>query len=390
MDQEFINENRVYWRFVPGGEGKIDTSRLLHAPDAALIDTWRRNKEARYRGEWEARHFIEHFADRFAGKRILSFGSGLAYSEIDFLDRGAHVTFADIVDTNIKCIERLYRLLGHSQTSFVVMDDSSRHEFGGPYDHVFAYGSLMYMPEEDQARTLANFRRALAPGGSVFLMLYTPEFVRWTGTGFDHRAFARAADESVGDLHAPWADWHDDEKIGRLAPDFSIAHAQTYNQGRFVWYEIVPKPANGPARPFLDLIAAEERGRVIRRDVSLAAFSAADADVRLNDGLHVVTSSNQYHYAVTFPPFEPPTGDLVLAADIEIEAGGASVGLLDVAEQRFVMSKLCTKSGMHYAALPPLPGQVQLIVSNFQPQGAGVSRFTINALRLLSDSAPAP
>src|SRR5207247_1726292 len=122
---------------------------------------------------------------------------------------------------------------------FMVMDDSARTSFGGPYDVVFAYGSLMHMPEARQATVLARMFDALRPGGMIWLMLYTPRFVESLGVSFDQQVFGRASDPSVGGVDNPWSDWHDDEKLLRLAgPDACILNCEQFNEGRYVWYAL--------------------------------------------------------------------------------------------------------------------------------------------------------
>jgi SAM-dependent methyltransferase len=388
MHNDFIAEAKTYWRFVPGGEGKIDTLALLDRSNDDFLDVWRRNKTSRRQTYWEESHFIAHFARMAEGKKVLSFGCGLAYSETEFLDRGAFVTFADIVSTNIDCVRRLCRLLGYDRTSFMLMDDSSKHPLGGPYDYIFAYGSLMCMPEEDQARTLRNFAKALAPGGMVLLMLYTPEFVKSSQSSFDNRIFARAADESVGSLHCPWSDWHDDEKIQRLAPDFTIIHSQLWNEDRYVWYCLTKKDGSSApaATPFIDLARAEEAGKVELSRTPLQQFEVCDASAALSDdgSLRVTTFPNNFHYAVAFPQMGPISEPATLVIEIDVVTGGASVGLLDVATDHFVMSKAITQKGrrQYYVDLDSIPTG-RLIVSNFRPQHESASEFVIHALRLL-------
>jgi SAM-dependent methyltransferase len=361
MTDTYLERARAYWRFAPGGEGKIDTRDLLSSSEPMFLETWARNREARRCSYWEEPHFLRLFSDELAGKRVFSFGCGLAYAETEFLEHDAHVTFADIVPSNVECVRRLCRLRGYDQAAFLVLTDSAETSFGGPYDAIFAYGSLMHMPAERQVKVVQGFDRSLTPGGPILLMLYTPHFVEATGSALDQTAFARASDPSVNGLDNPWSDWHDDEKLLKIAPAFHIARKQEWNEGQFVWYDL--RRESGDARPFLDLEAAEEAGRSVYLNISAHAATRADAVLRkVGDGLHVVTGVSQYHYAATFPAISARGLEgATLAVDLTIRSGGASIGLLDPTTDTFLASKGFTWPGrhMHYIGIPRLPGTVQ-------------------------------
>lgn len=88
---------------------------------------------------------------------------------------------ADIVASNLKTIERVCSLEGLSGAEFLYMEDSSETDFGGPYDHIFVRGSLMTMPFALQQKAMANFKKALKPGGQIILNLY--QYLRHLGRG---------------------------------------------------------------------------------------------------------------------------------------------------------------------------------------------------------------
>src|SRR5205085_48868 len=126
---------------------------------------------------WEDQHYVRHFANLFSGKRILSFGSGMGYNELIFMRSGVDVTCADIVESNLKVIERVTKIESLTKNRFLFMQNSAETTFPGPFDHVYVRGSLMTMPADLQAKALANFKKALKPGGLIILNLYTKKFV---------------------------------------------------------------------------------------------------------------------------------------------------------------------------------------------------------------------
>jgi SAM-dependent methyltransferase len=382
-EDDYVSLAKSYWKYVPSGEGKIDTGTLDNLSNHDFLAVWERSKRIRRQNLWEEEHFIAHFAELFAGRKILSFGCGLAYSETEFLDRDSEVTFADIVDSNVNAVRRLCSLREYKKVNFRVLSGDPSENLGGPYDAVFAYGSLMHMPEENQSKVLSQFAKALTQNGYLILMLYTPEFVRSTGSVFDQREFARRSDPSVGTIDNPWSDWHDDAKLERLASDFLVVQKQAFHEDRFIWYGLKKKPT---ASPFVDLAGLQEIGKCVEQEVDLAAYTEVDAQASFakGEGLAVVTGHNVYHYAVKFPELNGLQGG-ALAIEVDISAGGASFGILDVVKDCFVATKSISLTGRrtYYLGLHDLPERLQVVVSNFQPDRPGISRFRILSLRFL-------
>ena len=397
----YLDRARSYWRYSPGGTGKVDSVSLAEKPDAEFLSIWRHEKRVRRITVWEEEYFLRFFSEQARGRDVLSFGCGLGYSELDLLDAGARVTFADIVPSCVACAERICRLTGHSGDSrFLAMDDSADTDFGGPYDIVFAYGSLMHMPEARQQRVLQQMCRALRPGGRIWLMLYTPEFVKSTGSTFDQTAFARHSDPSVDGLDNPWSDWHDDEKLQRIAgPELRITRRETFNENRYVWYQLerTADSAAGDILPLIDLAGREAaqiddelaRGQAVI-DFDLASAKADDASVSAggNGEILVETGENQFHYALVFPKTTTPSAQPNrLIFDAQLDAGGFAIGLLDVAADRFFYNTTFARVGRVRSSrdLSALewPPVFQVVISNFRPTAPARSTFRLRRLTLL-------
>jgi len=295
IDNNFLKLAKAYWKYAPSGEGKIDTSQLEKLSNEEFLRLWERSKRIRRENLWEEAFFISHFAKLFAGLKVLSFGCGLAYSETEFLKNGTEVTFADIVDTNIHAVKRLCNLKNYNNASFKILSGNPNEDLGGPYDVVFAYGSLMHMPEDSQAKVLKQFFKSLNAEGQLVLMLYTPEFVKSTGSSFDQKEFARRSDPSVGDVVNPWSDWHDDQKLERLAAEFLITQKQLFHEDRFVWYSLAKKKL---PTPYIDLVQLQENKKVTIYTVNLSDYILSDGHAHFieGQGLQITTGDNQYHY----------------------------------------------------------------------------------------------
>ena len=409
---DYLARAKQYWRHAPSGGGKIDTASLIQYSDQDFLSTWDEAKRGRRLAYWEESEFMPYFASRVRDRDVFSFGSGLGYSELDLLEAGAHVTFADIVPSSIACVERLCALRGHTDRSrFLLMEDSASISFGGPYDFVFAYGSLMHMPEERQAIVLASMFDALRSGGVIWLMLYTPRFVESVGVPFSQEAFGRASDPSVGDLDNPWSDWHDDEKLLRLAgPDACILNREEFNEGRYVWYALGRRAEHHPTAGelFVDLPAIEvtraledtKHGRIVAEiPLEKGIEWEATTTYERGAGLLVTTTVNNFHYAVEFPEVvlegasEAPNR---LIFDAIVQRGGFSVGLLDTEANRFFYKSTVWRDGIVRRSrdLRTLqwPDRFRVVISNYQPGTADSSEWQLGRIAIyrvpVDDVAP--
>lgn len=386
---------RNYWKFAPSAKGKVNTADLCVQDESEFYKNWRDLAERRFDHYWEDQHYVRHYSELFAGKRVLSFGSGMGFNEVYFMRAGAAVTCADIVPSNLKVIERVCKIEGLKNGSFLFMPNSAETNFPGPFDHIYVRGSLMTMPADLQMKALANFKNALNPGGLIILNLYTKKFVNDTCGVDDPVLFARASDPSVGEVHCPWSDWHDDAKLLKLAgDDMFIPYCQYWNQGWYVWYALARKhdfPGDQATKPFLRL---DELGRGSAEVVT--AFTAAqltpvEATAKANPagGLQVHTRKNQFHYALTTK--ELKRADLSkqpnrLHLDVDLQEGAIGISILDAAADKMVMSRALGWDGRHphYFSLRhvTLPERFKIIVSNNCVKGAAISKFILHGLSL--------
>ena len=386
-----IEEARKYWQFAPSGRGKVNTLELLGREDGEFYATWLDHYNARLVHYWEERRVMPYFAAMFNGKDVLSFGSGIGLNEMQFVRAGARLVCADIVDSNLRVIERVAAIEGTPLAGTLLMEDSARQHFGGPYDVIYAYGSLMTMPIEKQRQVMSNFKRSLKPDGCIILMLYTWKFVVDT-CGFDSpKQFALCSDPSVNGLNNPWSDWHDDEKLIDVAGrEFAIAKRQLWNQGWYVWY-MLEWAANhiGSPTEFISLSRSDAIGKAVYK-AELDAFEPLSATIkpgRAGD-LYIETGVNNYLYAAWSPAIrEPVSGDLEIYVDYEIHKGAFSVGILDVSRNQFVASRALQSEGRQFCLVAlgrgTLPSAFRLVLSNFKDGAAASSSFTIHEIAIV-------
>ena len=384
----------AYWRFAPSGAGKHDTAALVAGSPADLVAAWDAGFLARFRSYPEEALFLETMAAEFAGRRLLSIGSGLGFHEIAYALRGAEVACCDIVGSNLAAIARVAAVKGAEGMRFIASAGPDQ-DLGGPYDVVFVYGSLMTMPEPMQRRLAARCLEALAPGGRIVLMTYAWAFARatcgWeTPDRFDPRRFARASDPSVGDAHCPWSDWHDEGRLEDLFAGLQVARRQSWNQGWYFWCEL-RREATGQAGGFFAPERLAEGAR--RREIDLGALQPAEATAAAaGQGLAVTTADTACGYALVGPAQLRGKGANALLVEADLEEGGFSLGILDVAQDRFAFAQAVWQPGRarHLFAFENLPARFRLIVSNHRPAAPGVSRFVLHRLTLLDRPVFAP
>jgi SAM-dependent methyltransferase len=381
-----LARSRDYWRFVPSGIGKLDTTALLKLGDGAFERVWDEAFLARFRGYPEEDAFLGTMGRELAGRRVLSVGAGFGFHEIYYHLNGARVTACDIVPSNVEAITRIARIKGAD--GFRAFLTAPGSELGGPYDVVMLYGSLMTMPERMQRDLLARCREALAPDGRLLLMLYTFDFARGTcgfrdDAEFVPEVFARASDPSVGDEACPWSDWHDDAKIEDYAGGgFRVARRQIWNQGWFVWHEL----RRGDGHKIAPFFSPAPPGEALRT-LDPGTFEPVGGR-RLPGGI-VETDASKFGYVLVSPVYDRTAEDAsvnAVAVDADLREGGFSLGILDADADKFSFSQAIWQQGPgeHLFRTPPLPARFRIILSNHVMGEPSASRFRIGAVRLLA------
>ena len=106
---------RKKWVQVPVGASTSEkTTQLIALPDAELLAEWEKARrdittgpEFTHRGWYHAL-----YADGMRGKKVMDIGSGFGVDSITFAQHGARLTFVDLVESNLKVLERLCGIIG--------------------------------------------------------------------------------------------------------------------------------------------------------------------------------------------------------------------------------------------------------------------------------------
>jgi SAM-dependent methyltransferase len=229
---------RKKWREIPSTEKeRAESQDLLRLGDVELLAAW----DAAYRS-CSAGHGYGHrgwyhdlYRDKLSGRKVLDLGCGFGISTIHFAEHGARLTFSDIVEDNVKLVQRVCAIK-RIEADFLYIDThASFAKLPDDYDFVLAIGSLINSPlpftrEEVQA-VLPHLRR---PGR--WLHFGYPK-TRWTREG--SLPFAEWGNRTDGP-GTPWMIYHDREAIDYLfSPErYEVVFECEWHNSDFNWFDI--------------------------------------------------------------------------------------------------------------------------------------------------------
>jgi 2-polyprenyl-3-methyl-5-hydroxy-6-metoxy-1,4-benzoquinol methylase len=141
---------RKRWGEVPSGDNVFEkTTNLMQLSDDGLLAFWEKARKEITTGPEFAHRGWYHtlYADFMRGKKVMDVGSGFGVDPITFAQHGASVTFVDLVETNLKVLERLCKIMGLTNVRFVLFEDlGSLNPLDTDYDVIMAMGSLHHAP----------------------------------------------------------------------------------------------------------------------------------------------------------------------------------------------------------------------------------------------------
>jgi 2-polyprenyl-3-methyl-5-hydroxy-6-metoxy-1,4-benzoquinol methylase len=230
---------RKKWGEVPYDQYERRMSAdLLALSDAEVVEKW----ETSYAGSSTGKAFSVRgwyqtiYRDVFRGKKILDVGCGLAPDTVHYAEHGARVTFLDIVESNVRFVERVCHLKGIRDASFCHMRDlDSLRPLPADYDAIYCCGALIHAPLE-AARMEAQALLRHLPVGGRWIELGYPK-ARWEREG-------RLPETEWGnktDGGAPWSEWHDLTKLDyMLAPAvFDTVLYLEFHNADFNWFDLI-------------------------------------------------------------------------------------------------------------------------------------------------------
>jgi len=233
---------RKKWVEVPIGAGTYNkTTRLLELSDDELLAEWEKARrdittgaDFTHRGWY---HLL--YADGMREKKILDVGSGFGVDPITYAQHGARVTFVDLVETNLKVLGRLCKIMGINDVRFVLFKDlDSLKPLDTDYDFIMAMGSLHNAPEKVMKPEYQELIKHLKVGGRWLQLAYPRS--RWISEG--RESFSRWGLFTDGP-GTPWCEWLDVDKLLRMLEPakFEVILYREFHRGLLNWFDLLYK-----------------------------------------------------------------------------------------------------------------------------------------------------
>lgn len=228
---------RSKWGEVPAGADRRHTSDLLALSDAELLDTW----DAARRAAAEEHMFPVRgwyytlYRDVLRDRQVADVGSGMGFDAITFAEAGARVVCADIVESNLRLIERVARLKGIASMDFVFLESFADFAKLPELDVAWCQGSMINAPFEVAREEAQHLLARLRTGGRWIELAYPEE--RWRREG----CLSPTDWGDRTDGGAPWMEWYDLPKIlRRLEPHrFEVVLAFNFHHDDFNWFDLL-------------------------------------------------------------------------------------------------------------------------------------------------------
>jgi len=346
---------------------RSSTRSMLELSDEELLAVWSSRAAASGGekglgvGDWE--YYV--YRDLFKGRKVIEVGPGLGILGVSFLEYGAHMTFIDVVEPNLKLIERICRLKGLHNVKFLHLtriEDLARLE--SEYDAVFAHGSLHHAPAEVIKPEFTALASRLKTGGR-FIMLTYPK-VRWEREGSP--PFSEWGKMTDGEA-TPWAEWYDVPKLlNQLAP-IRFHVLMTFDNianSDMNWFDLV-KTEGDPRFDEIRPAACEKITGAVDMTTLASSVHAGAAVTAQGANWLVQTAAPRWGNAaglvIENGPLPPVPG--WLAIDIAVERGVVGVGVLE----RTSGNGLAERQFGEGTSLPTLPMPVFLPIPDLSKAG---------------------
>jgi 2-polyprenyl-3-methyl-5-hydroxy-6-metoxy-1,4-benzoquinol methylase len=241
---------RKKWVTVPTTHDRqMKTTQLLDLPDDALLAEWEKARVDITTGPEFAHRVWYHtlYADAMRGKKVMDVGSGFGVDSITFAQHGAKLTFVDLVETNLKVLERLCKIMGLKEVQLVHMNDlDSLRPLDMNYDVIMAMGSMHNAPVEVMRPEYQELIRHLKVGGR-WLQLAYPK-TRWIRDG---RPSFEKCGPMVDGPGTPWEEWWDVPKLLSMfePAKFDVVLYQEFHNSDFNWFDLLYRGMPNSVRP---------------------------------------------------------------------------------------------------------------------------------------------
>jgi protein-L-isoaspartate O-methyltransferase len=239
---EFLHVLREKWKEVPAStQDRTFSGDLLSLTDSQLNEQWQQWYENNCMGAgYSVRGWYHELYAPLAAHHgnWMEIGSGLGYDGIYFASAGAHVTFVDIVESNLRIIERICHARRINNVEFVLMRELTDLKPLGLFDCIMAVGSLINAPYELMCAERREIAEHLRTGGRWLELAY-PE-ARWIREG--SLPFSDWGKHTDGE-RTPWVEWYDWPKLQHaLQPhEFELLFTFNFHDNDFNWFDLAKR-----------------------------------------------------------------------------------------------------------------------------------------------------
>jgi len=225
LAKEVYRGDQVISENFDGGIGT--TKQLSKLPDEKIKAAWLKVRPV---GDC----LTDWFVNIMKNKRVIDIGAGFARQSLQIALGGAHVTFLDVVDTNLIVIKALCRAFGISERcKFIHLTKLEDLDVLEEYDYMLAFGTQHHMPRELIEEQLKIVLPHLKVGGSWFQLAYPNN--RWQ-THQDFHQFGQGTDGHA----TPWGEWYEPGKLLELwdttSATMQIDFCGIINSSEFIWF----------------------------------------------------------------------------------------------------------------------------------------------------------
>jgi len=215
----------------------LRTTDMLSLPDDALLAKWEETHAATTTGsEFGLRGWCHVlYEDTLRGKKVMDIGSGFGVDSIRFAQRGARVTFVDIVESNLAVLKRLCKIMGLTDVRFHFLEDlNSLRALDTDYDVIMAMGSLHNAPVEVMKPEYQELLRHLKVGGRWLQLAYPKSL--WIQHG--RPSFSNWGHQLE---RSPWEEWYDVPKLLSMfePAKFDVVLYHEFHNGQFNWFDLL-------------------------------------------------------------------------------------------------------------------------------------------------------
>lgn len=237
--EEFLPLLKKKWSTVPSTtQERISSKSLLEMSENEFVDVWSKLFLNNCTGSgYSVRGWYHDLYSPLAaeGLQWLEVGSGLGFDGVFFAEMGAQLTFFDIIEDNLKVIERICKIKGLKNCMFKQLNDLRDVEFDHAFDVVLAIGSLINAPSEIMNEERSRLGNYLKQGGRWIELCYPKS--RWVKEGCMPFNDWGAKTDGEG---TPWVEWYDRDKLlESLYPHrFNVVLDYEFHNSDFVFYDL--------------------------------------------------------------------------------------------------------------------------------------------------------